>query len=242
MISLFCLVLGACLGSFIPCFAERRQKHLAQSGRSYCMNCHAPIAPLYLIPIIGYFLSKGHCRHCQAPIPKSLVLFEIFGALVGLLITSSPTQLLHPILQLVAIAFLLLLSLDDWHTQWIHDTDLLAYTCLLIADSICYDTISLPQRIIGSLLVSLPLYIIYRWKPQSLGSGDIIFMAISGFYLGPTGISYAFLIGILSSLGYSLWLIRYKNATVHTAIPLIPFLAIGVTFLIILHNHSIFFL
>ena len=228
MTTLFFFIFGACLGSFIPCFAERRQKNLSQIDRSRCLHCGQAIAPLYLVPILGYFFSSGHCRHCGAPIPKSLPFFETVVAILCALLSLSTAPALHTILLCSVFALLLLLSLDDWQLQQIHDSDLILYSVLLILDSVLYGAHFWLDQAIGAVIVALPLFIILRLFPQGLGSGDVLFMAISGFYLGTIAVTHAFLIGIFCALIYALYLIIIKKVRRDASLPLIPFLAAGV--------------
>lgn len=233
MSTLFFFILGACLGSFIPCFAERRQKNLSQIDRSRCLHCGQAIAPFYLVPILGYFFSRGHCRHCGAPIPKSLPFFETVSAILCALLSLSTAPAPHTILLCIVFALLLLLSLDDWELQQIHDSDLILYSVLLVFDSVFYDTHFWLDQAIGAVIVALPLFIILRIFPQGLGSGDVLFMAISGFYLGTVAVTHAFLIGIFCALIYAFYLIIIKKAGRGASLPLIPFLAAGVSVVVL---------
>lgn len=226
--SFFYFIIGACFGSFIPCFAQRRYKQQSQFERSHCLHCGTPIAPFYLIPIIGYFLSHGRCRTCQTPIPKILPCLELLGALIGGLLAVQAVHTLRPFGQLLIASMLLLMSLDDYYTQWIHDSDLMLYGVFILFDTICFDSLWWPERLVGACIIALPLLFIYRCFSGTLGSGDILFMALSGFYLGVVDITYAFLIGIISALLYSARLLLQHRATKESAIPLIPFLSIGV--------------
>ena len=229
MTTLFFFIFGACLGSFIPCFAERRQKNLSQIDRSRCLHCGQAIAPLYLVPILGYFFSSGHCRYCGAPIPKSLPFFETVVANLCALLSLSTAPALHTTLLCIIFAFLLLLSLDDWQLQQIHDSDLILYGVLLILDSVLYGAHFWLDQVIGALIVALPLFIILRLFPQGLGSGDVLFMAISGFI----AVTHAFLIGIFCALIYALYLIIIKKVRRDASLPLIPFLAAGVAVVVL---------
>ena len=44
---------------------------------SKCPHCKAPIRPWHNIPILGYFLIRGHCADCQAPISARYPLIEM---------------------------------------------------------------------------------------------------------------------------------------------------------------------
>lgn len=228
MLAFLCFIFGACLGSFIPCFAERRAKGRSQWGRSHCTHCGTVISPLGLVPIFGYFISGGRCQHCGAPIPYILPLLEIFSSMIGLIIGLQTSHPLHALLLLSAYAMLLLLSLDDGFTHYIRDCDLCFLALFFLLDIFLFAPDFWLNRLLGALIVSLPLFIITLFAPQELGSGDIFFMAICGFYLALPAITYAFGIGIAAALLYGLILIVMKKATRKTAIPLIPFLSFGV--------------
>lgn len=221
-------IFGICLGSFIPCFAERRQKHLSQQGRSYCMSCKHPLTAKDLIPIASFIFYHGRCRYCHAPIPKMFPIIECISGFVGIIIACSSPFFIHNMFLLMCYACLLLLSLDDVTTQHIHDIDLLLLACILLIDTILFGPHQWLNQLIGAFILSIPLFVItYIW-PHSLGSGDSIFMLITGFYLGLTGITIAFCIGTISALCFSILLLLTKNASRKTAIPLIPFLSFGV--------------
>lgn len=232
--SFFYFIISACFGSFISCFAERRRKNISQFERSHCMNCGAPIAPLFLAPILGYFFCHGRCTSCHTPIPKLLPCLEIFGGFIGIVLSYQTSNIIHLISQLLITSVLLLMSLDDYTMQWIHDSDLLIYSIFILFDTLTFNHLFWSERILGTCIVSLPLLLIHRRSPEALGSGDVIFIALSGFYLGMIDITYAFLIGIVAALIFSAWQILRHNATKESSIPLIPFLSLGVLSMMIL--------
>lgn len=240
MTTVFLILLGACLGSFIPCFAERRAAQESQWTRSHCDHCGRTIAPLYLIPVAGYFLARGRCSHCQAAIPRIYPLLEALGAVIAGCFAMQHAPFGHSMLLIATASMLLLLSLDDWQSQLIYTSDLVLYALLLLIDLWLYGAHWWPDRLLGAAIVALPLLGIYLLRPDALGSGDIIFMAASGFYLGIVPTTYAFLLAMVLALCYALYLLRGKAASQSTAIPLIPFLALGVLSQLLLSYNNIF--
>ncbi|MCS7204544.1 MAG: prepilin peptidase [Leptospiraceae bacterium] len=87
--------LGASLGSFYKTLLERilyffysqHRKHFSKKERyyrlffqpSFCYHCHQRIKRIYLLPVIGYWLSRGRCSHCKTPISKSYLVWEWGG-------------------------------------------------------------------------------------------------------------------------------------------------------------------
>lgn len=53
--------------------------------RSHCPQCKAPIIFPWLIPIAGYLLSRGQCRHCRGQIPRLYPALEVAGLSLGLI-------------------------------------------------------------------------------------------------------------------------------------------------------------
>ena len=220
-------ILGACMGSFVPCFAERRQKKLSQWGRSYCMTCQQTVAMRDLIPILGYFFCRGHCRRCGTPIPKILPIFEGLSGCITALLALHFSPIAHVLLLLAGYSVMLLLSLDDWQDKTIHDSDLLLLFIILALDALLFGQHLWLSHIIGAVIVSAPLFMISYFWPYALGSGDALFMAIVGFYFGIPTVTYAFCLGILTALCYAIYLLAGKHASRSTALPLIPFLTLG---------------
>ncbi len=200
------------------------------------MNCGHILAPKDLIPILSYFYCHGHCRYCGTAIPVLLPIIECLSITIGIILALTTHTFFHSILLLLCFACLLLLSIDDWQTHHIHDSDLLMLTFILIIDTFFFGSHQWLSQLIGACIVSLPLLVISHFWPKALGNGDGLFMAMTGFYLGYSNITTAFFIGTLSALCYALVLLITNKASLKTAIPLIPFLSIGVLSTILIDN------
>ncbi len=180
-----------------------------------------PLPACVFIPIVGYFWAR---RHQDLPIllPIMQLLFILLGVRLSLLATP-----LHASLVLFLLATLLLLSLDDAATMTIYDGDLIILALVAALDTLLFGHLGFVLRLLGAVLVTLPLLLIYLYKRDALGSGDILLMAVMGFYLGPMAVAYAFLLSTSLALAWSLILLASKRATATTAIPLVPFLSLG---------------
>ena len=83
------------------------------------------------------------------------------------------------------------------------------------------------DKIIGMLIVSMPLFFIAVMWPGSFGGGDVKLLAICGILLGSRGILRAFWIALLLAAMYCVWLLVLGKGR-KTVISFGPFLCLGV--------------
>jgi len=69
---------GFAMGSFLNvCLDRLPQDESILNPPSHCQACHHRLAAKDLIPVFSYLWLRGHCRYCQAPIPKRLFWVEL---------------------------------------------------------------------------------------------------------------------------------------------------------------------
>jgi leader peptidase (prepilin peptidase)/N-methyltransferase len=85
----FIFVLGTVVGSFLNVLIARLpyEKSPIWPG-SRCFSCLQPIPLVYNVPILGYLLLRGRCKHCKAPFSAQYMWVELGTglALVGLFV------------------------------------------------------------------------------------------------------------------------------------------------------------
>ncbi|MCC5816597.1 MAG: prepilin peptidase [Leptospira sp.] len=194
-------VLGASFGSFYFNLAYRilvyhyspmrkefsglaRWKQILLSP-SECENCSEKISGLRLIPIFGYFLSRGKCPHCGYQIPIIYPLGEIsFGFLAILILELSG----NPLVSLVFVLFTghLLISVYTDAKYFSLDYENLIWIFFLG----CILNLLINQKIpelndvfvfFGFLGFFLAIYLFY---PKGIGFGDVLFAPIFAFLAG----------------------------------------------------------
>ena len=121
------LVLGACVGSFLNVVAWRlpRQESLWLPP-SHCPRCGTRLAWFENLPVLGWLLIRGRCRHCHRPVSPRYPLVELLCAGLWLAaLVARPTAMgaaPPPLLQLLAgwllISWLLPLALIDIDRLW----------------------------------------------------------------------------------------------------------------------------
>ncbi|GAC1495943.1 MAG: hypothetical protein NVS1B2_15350 [Vulcanimicrobiaceae bacterium] len=91
---LFCIALGAAIGSFVALVFDRAlRRESIVAPPSHCFVCNARIKARDIIPIFSWLALRGRCRSCKAFIPLHAVLLEVAGAVAGGVLA---TQTLRP--------------------------------------------------------------------------------------------------------------------------------------------------
>lgn len=226
-------ILTLCFSSFFICYAERSIQHKRLGGRSYCIHCKHQLSPMDIIPILGYLINKGHCRYCLQPIPRLYFWGEILGLCFGTVVGLANLSPIKSILMITIFLFMLVLSVEDIISQTIFQRHLLELLLIIIIYIYLYSTHTFLNHVGGSLIVSIPLFMIAILAPNKLGFGDVFFMAIGGLLLGFYPATYAFLIAMLAALATSIFLMAFHHAHLKTSIPLVPFLSLGILILLL---------
>jgi len=65
---LFALLAGLAIGSFLNVVIIRGAKGERLGGRSRCESCLKTLSFRELIPLVSFFLQKGRCLNCRAPL------------------------------------------------------------------------------------------------------------------------------------------------------------------------------
>lgn len=198
--------LGLVVGSFLNVLIHRLPIMIEQSWASsdatsatplnlafpssHCPVCRHPIAWHDNLPLLGFALLKGRCRHCHAPISWRYPLVE--AATAGLFIWSS---LVHapwgPALAWAGFAAALLaLAVIDARTTWLPDalTQPLTWGGL-IAAAMGWSGIALSDALAGAVAGYLSLWSVY-WLfllvtgKEGMGHGDFKLLAALGAWFG----------------------------------------------------------
>ncbi len=212
--------------------------------RSYCPACRTPIAARDNIPLLGFLLLKGKCRHCRAAISPRYPLVEllmglIFVAVYLLLSARGERLILFPFYWYFCFS-LVALSLIDFKHYIL--PDLLTYPLLgagfLLA--VLYPGRLGPGEIGPELLRSLigaavgggSLWLIgllgkAAFRKEAMGLGDVKLMAAVGAWQGWGMALFAIFLGALAAALVGIALILLKKARWGARLPFGPYLALG---------------
>jgi leader peptidase (prepilin peptidase) / N-methyltransferase len=170
-------VLGTCAGSFLGVVVHRMPRGLSiVSPPSRCGSCGTSLGLLENIPVLGWLMLRGRCRHCGSPIPASCLYMELgVGAITAAVAWAAlSVPLLHS--RFVAAASVMWCdpSFAVWLPQLAALIPLLLVTWLLIAAVLIdWEHLIIPDELSKGLqVVAIPLAaltgsnLIWPWNPQ----------------------------------------------------------------------------
>lgn len=213
-------LLGACVGSFLNVVAWRlpREESLLRPP-SHCPRCGTRLRWYDNIPLLGWLLIRGRCRHCHQPVALRYPLVELLSAgLWGAMLAASPTAMgpaaPQPLLLLAGwllVSWLLPLVLIDLDRLWLPEPLCrwglllgLAVTALL---GFSQDPLTGRRLLLSHLLAAgtgllaleglsaLGAKLLGR---PALGLGDAKLAALLGAWLGPAGLMAALMIAVFT--------------------------------------------
>lgn len=225
----YCFIIGACIASFVNVVVWRLPQKLDfVKGRSFCPNCHHTLAWYDLFPVLSWLFLKGKCRYCHNTISMRYPCVEVLGGLLGMLSLYAYGLSWDCVFVFIIFMILLTISLIDHDIMIIPDELQLVLCIPVLALVFLNQDVTLMERIIGCLLVSLPMLLLTYVIPDCFGGGDIKLMFIGGFLLGWSYTLLAMFIAILLAGSYAVYLLLRKKADRKAHIAFGPYLCIGI--------------
>ena len=231
-------LLGLLFGSFANVVIHRVPRgESVVSPPSACPACGSPIAARDNVPVLGWLLLRGRCRHCAAPIPATYPLVELACGVLWALVAGQlwPD---HPwaVPAYLALAFAcLVLTVIDARTRRLPDAitrpAFVAVAALLAVAALAERA---PGRLGRGLLAAAAVgglfWLVARLRPGWIGRGDVKLVPTLALALAwlswsalAVGFYAAFLVGGLAGLYAILVLGRSRKS----ALPFGPSLAVG---------------
>lgn len=226
---LLVFVFGLVIGSFLNVVIYRVPKNISIiKGRSYCPSCNHKINNRDLIPVLSYLLLKGKCRHCRARIALRYPLLEITTGLLALGIVLVQGIFLPALFTFALAAILLSIAVIDYDTMTIPDGLVLALIPVAILMAWSSGEWNLWSRIIGALVISLPMYISLYFIEDAFGGGDIKLFAALGFLLGWEKIFLTLFLASITAAVVGIGMARSNKETIKGKhIPFGPYICLG---------------
>ena len=248
LFAIFFFCIGAIFASFFGVVIERVPKweSIVKPG-SHCDNCGHELKWYENIPIVSYICLLGRCKECKAKIPLASFLYEVIGGLAMLTTFLNFGMSISVIFAGLITLILLLIAGYDFKTNTMLDIFWIIYLVLCVGFYL-YRVLALKEVWWEGLLGAGILLVFFLaikglfylvMKVDALGTGDIIFMAISGLLLGYKLILIALLFASVIGSIVELTLIGLKKKPKDAAIPFCPYLTLGVFIAMILGQDLI---
>lgn len=233
LLECFAFIFGLCIGSFLNVCIYRLpiSKSIAYPG-SACPSCATPIAARDNIPLLGYLLLGGRCRHCRVHIPLRYPLVELITGLLALgTVLKFGIGVQAPV-YFVFIAALLTITFIDIDHRIIPDVISLPGIPLGFAAAFILPDFGYADSLAGILLGGGSLYLV-AWgyalvtRKEGMGGGDIKLLAMIGAFIGWKGVLFTIFAASAAGTAAGLFLIAVRGGTMKLAVPFGPFLSLG---------------
>ena len=202
-------LMGISIGSFLNVVILRLPRDESLIKRSsHCMTCGAKIRARDLIPVFSWLALKGRCHSCGEKIsPRYPIVESLTGVLFVLTFYVHDINA-ESIITCVLMSLLVVVGFMDWDTMEIDERILGLIAVLVIPSLIFTNQASIEQRIIGSLIISIPFFIIgevsrsfikkkYNEDFRAIELGDTLLMIAAGALLGTKAVIVSALLGII---------------------------------------------
>jgi prepilin signal peptidase PulO-like enzyme (type II secretory pathway) len=228
---IFLFFAGAAVASFFNLFiADYR---LIFRKRSTCDGCKKVLGTVELIPLLGYVLLRGKCKHCKLKIGLHHFLGEVMGGLAFVIFAFSTAHLSLIAASHFGVFFLLFFFLALYDLRYkeipvfaIVMMGMIGFITLLLPNSDLSFTFwdRLTGAAIGILLIGVP-YVLTR--KRGFGEGDMVLCAIIGFLFGWSGVLLTVVFASFLASAFTIPLLISKHLTRKASIPFVPFLFLG---------------
>lgn len=245
--ALLCILVffaGACVFSFLNVIVYRVPKKMSFiKGRSVCPACSHDLGAADLIPIFSYIFLKGKCRYCSGKIGVRDTLTEAAGGAAALFCALYygyyGGDYVKAVLIFAFAGVLTVVALMDIDTMEIADGCSAAIVVLAVAGMFLMREITIGQRLIGMICISVPMLLLAIVIPGAFGGGDIKLMAAGGLFLGGRMVLASAVFGILLGGGYGIYLLASKKKGRKEQFAFGPFLCAGMILGLLWGNQMI---
>jgi leader peptidase (prepilin peptidase)/N-methyltransferase len=212
--------LGAAVGSFLQLVAWRlpRRESIVRPP-SHCPRCGTPLAWYDNLPLLGWLLLAGRCRHCHRPISPRYPLVELLVATLWVAMPLARPEGFGPAPQawlllgagLVFVSWLVPLSLIDLDSLWLPEplcrwgllTGLAAMALIGFGQGVAVGCALLLSHLLAAAAGLLGLEALSALAEKAfgrpaLGLGDAKLAALMGAWLGPVGLAAALWVAVFS--------------------------------------------
>jgi len=223
----YVFVFGAVIGSFLNVIIYRVPKEISiAKSRSFCPKCGAQIKGYHNIPVFSYLWLRGKCADCGEKISPQYPLIELFTGALAVLVLWIFGFSFQWIVAFLVGTILICIAMIDFDTMTIPNGLVMALMVPALLSFFCFPQVELLSRVIGMVVVSLPMLVLTFFIRDAFGGGDIKLMAVAGFLLGWQNTLLATFIGLVLGGVVAVRLLVKKTKAKHMAFG--PYLCLGI--------------
>lgn len=219
---------GAAAGSFLNvCILRIPENETILTGRSRCPACNRKLPAFTMIPILSWFVLRGKCRFCHAPISLQYPAVEAQTAFLFALccLVKGPGTK-----ACILCAFASLLTVAAWidaRHMYIPDGIHLFILLLSLLSAVLSPEPGITERIAGALVCGGFLELLRLLTKGGVGGGDVKLLASSGLLLGlKAGVISILMAYVMAGLWFLIPLLRGRVKG-RTQVPMAPFFALA---------------
>lgn len=199
---------------------------------SRCCQCQTPLFWYDTVPLLGWMLLKGKCRHCGQPVSTRYPLLEGLCAMMAVICYA-----LHPASMIMSLAlflffwFVLALSVIDLQHYLLPDKLTLPLLWVGLLFNALFGPVSSQDAIVGAAAGYLILWLLY-WlvrlicHKEGIGYGDFKMLAAVGAWCGWREVPVILYVASIAGIFYGL-LLWVKKGHFGDPIPFGPALALS---------------
>jgi len=230
---IFIIILGAVVGSFLNlCIHRLPRSESIIFPASHCPKCGHRLGFLDLVPILGYFLLRGRCRYCKAPISFRYPFVEILTVFLFAMVYLRSSHPLDQFFLLIFSALLILIFFVDLEHQVIPDAAVYPGIACGLLYNFARGTNALVLALAGTVLGYILFWLIAKlgkwwFKKEAMGEGDLFLAALLGAFLGAQLLLVALFLTYVIAGIFSLFLLVSGRVRFGEYIPFGPYLVAG---------------
>ncbi|MEW6229296.1 MAG: A24 family peptidase, partial [Bacillota bacterium] len=180
-----------------------------------------------LIPVLGYVLLRGKCRHCGGRIPIFYPIMEIGVGLIFLFIALGRGMTAAAFSYLVLASLVVVAAGIDLSHGVIPDKLTLPGIVVGVASGALSGMPEVITRVAGLLACGGLVFLIVLASRGGMGGGDVKLMALVGSFLGLWGGLASFMIACFAGAAVGVALLAFGIKSRKDEIPFAPFIAAG---------------
>ncbi len=226
ILSVFIVMFGLCIGSFLNVVIYRLEQKQSLQGRSFCPHCKHQLAWYDLVPLFSFLFLGGKCRYCKGNISLQYPLVELATAIIFLAIWWQHFPISSLFLWYLAASLVVILVYDAKH-YLIPDTVLFPAIAVALVYRLVFPMGGWTFFLGAASLCIFFFVIFFISKGTWIGFGDVKLAILMGLLLGFPGVWLAlFLASMIGSIWGGLLMLQGKKG-LKSQLPFAPFLILG---------------